>query len=428
MYEKNRAWIELNREHLLHNIKELQHLAGERCELMPAVKADAYGHGDVLISSMLQDAGIRNYCTATVDEAVRLRQAGIQGQILILGYTHPDAFPELARYALTQTVVDTDYARELSEFSQKFSDYTDTRCPQESSALTDTGCPQKSSALTDAGCSHGSPASMRDFPGRTPGLPGSGGISVHIAIDTGMHRLGIPYENMGTLPSLWSLPGLQITGVFSHLCVSDGLTETEKRFTEQQIYRFRRAADALHARGITGFQTHIQGSYGILNYSQYRFDLARPGIALYGVLSSQNDRPAADVRLAPVLSLKSRIVCIRELPAGESAGYGLDYTAQSTRRIAIVSAGYADGIPRSLSNRGHALVNGKRVPIIGRICMDQLTLDVTGVPDIQRGDEAIFIGRSGDCEIRAEDMAEDAGTITNEILSRMGARVQRIVI
>ena len=231
MYEKNRAWIELNREHLLHNIKELQHLAGERCELMPAVKADAYGHGDVLISSMLQDAGIRNYCTATVDEAVRLRQAGIQGQILILGYTHPDAFPELARYALTQTVVDTDYARELSEFSQKFSDYTDTRCPQESSALTDTGCPQKSSALTDAGCSHGSPAGMRDFPGRTPGLPGSGGISVHIAIDTGMHRLGIPYENMGTLPSLWSLPGLQITGVFSHLCVSDGLTETEKRFT-----------------------------------------------------------------------------------------------------------------------------------------------------------------------------------------------------
>ena len=198
MYEKNRAWIELNREHLLHNIKELQHLAGERCELMPAVKADAYGHGDVLISSMLQDAGIRNYCTATVDEAVRLRQAGIQGQILILGYTHPDAFPELARYALTQTVVDTDYARELSEFSQKFSDYTDTRCPQESSALTDTGCPQKSSALTDAGCSHGSPASMRDFPGRTPGLPGSGGISVHIAIDTGCTA-------WGSLMKTWAL-------------------------------------------------------------------------------------------------------------------------------------------------------------------------------------------------------------------------------
>lgn len=440
MYEKNRAWIELNREHLLHNIKELQHLAGKRSELMPAVKADAYGHGDVLISSMLQDAGIRNYCTATVDEAVRLRQAGIQGQILILGYTHPDAFPELARYALTQTVVDTDYARELSEFSQKFSDYTDTRCPQESSAFTDAGCPQKSShltdagcsqkssALTDAGCSHESYAGMRNFPGRTQGLPGrSGRISVHIAIDTGMHRLGIPYENTDTLPSLWSLPGLEITGVFSHLCVSDGLTETEKRFTEQQIYRFRRAVDALHARGITGFQTHIQGSYGILNYSQYRFDLARPGIALYGVLSSQNDRPAADVRLAPVLSLKSRIVCIRELPAGESAGYGLAYTAQNTRRIAIVSAGYADGIPRSLSNRGHALVNGKRVPIIGRICMDQLTLDVTDVPDARRGDEVVFIGRSGDSMIRAEEMAEDAGTITNEILSRMGKRIQRLV-
>ena len=377
---------------------------------------------------MLQDAGIRNYCTATVDEAVRLRQAGIQGQILILGYTHPDAFPELARYALTQTVVDTDYARELSEFSQKFSDYTDTRCPQESSALTDTGCPQKSSALTDAGCSHGSPASMRDFPGRTPGLPGSGGISVHIAIDTGMHRLGIPYENTDTLPSLWSLPGLEITGVFSHLCVSDGLTETEKRFTEQQLYRFRRAADALHARGITGFQTHIQGSYGILNYSQYRFDLARPGIALYGVLSSQNDRPAADVRLAPVLSLKSRIACIRELPAGESAGYGLAYTAQNTRRIAIVSAGYADGIPRSLSNRGHALVNGKRVPIIGRICMDQTLIDVTDIPEAKMGERVILMGECDNLSYTADDMAEDLDTIGYEVICDITKRVQRFYL
>lgn len=381
MYKTNRAWIELNRSHLLHNRKELQQLAGEHCALMPAVKADAYGHGDILISRLLQEAGIRDYCTATVDEAVRLRRAGIRGQILILGYTHPDAFPELEEYSLTQTVIDAGYAEELSGYMQRSS-----------------------------GCSRSLP--------------------VHVAIDTGMHRLGIPYEDIDSILRIWSLPGLQITGVFSHLCVSDGQSEAEKSFTEQQIYRFRRTTDTLHARGISGFRTHIQGSYGLLNYSRYHFDLARPGIALYGVLSSAKDRmafPAAADLLKPVLSLKARISCIRRLPSGESAGYGLTYTARSTRKIAIVSAGYADGIPRSLSNRGHALVNGKCVPIIGRICMDQLTLDVTAVPDVQRGNEAIFIGRSGNCEIRAEDMAEDAGTITNEILSRMGARVQRIV-
>ena len=382
MYEKNRAWIELNRNHLLHNIKELQHLAGENCALMPAIKADAYGHGDVLTARMLQDTGISDYCTATVDEAVRLRRAGIRGQILILGYTHPDAFPELEQYSLTQTVIDADYAEELSGHMQKVS------------------------------------ASSRD-------------LSVHVAINTGMHRLGIPYEDMDSILRVCSLPGMQITGVFSHLCVSDGQSRSEKRFTEQQICRFRRTADVLHARGISGFQTHIQGSYGLLNYSRYHFDLARPGIALYGVLSSRKDRtafPDAADLLKPVLSLKARIGCIRELPAGESAGYGLTYTARSTRKIAIVAAGYADGIPRSLSNRGHALVRGERVPIIGRICMDQLTLDVTDVSNVQRGDEAVFIGRSGEHEILAEEMAEDAETITNEILSRIGERVRRTVV
>ena len=277
MYEKNRAWIELNRGHLLHNVEELQRLAGERCALMPAVKADAYGHGDVLIARMLQEAGIRDYCTATVDEAVRLRHAGIRGQILILGYTHPDAFPELEQYSLTQTVIDADYAEELSNHMQKVS------------------------------------ASSRD-------------LSVHAAIDTGMHRLGIPYKDMDSILRLWSLPGLQITGVFSHLCVSDGQSESEKRFTEQQICRFRRTTDTLYAKGISGFRTHIQGSYGLLNYSRYHFDLARPGIALYGVLSSRRDRtafPAAADLLRPVLSLKARIGCIRELPVGESAGYVL---------------------------------------------------------------------------------------------------------
>lgn len=371
MGDTDRAWIEIDRENLVHNVRELKRLAGDGCALMPAVKANAYGHGDVLVSHILQDEGITNYCVASVDEAVRLRQSGIRGQILILGYTAADGFPELVAYGLTQTALDPGYARGLSRY---------------------------------------------------------GGIRVHAGVDTGMHRLGIPYERTDQIEKLWDLAGLEVTGVFSHLCVSDGLSKEEEHYTKEQIRRFRLVTEHLRCRGIHGFQTHIQGSYGLLNYAEYSFDLARPGIALYGCLSSGTDKVRAEICLRPVLSLKARVASVKELPAGEAAGYGLTYRADSARKIAIVSIGYADGLPRCLSNKGHALVKGRKVPIIGRICMDQLTLDVTDVPGVKTGDEAVFIGRSGKRTITAEETADTAGTITNEILSRLGGRLKRTAV
>lgn len=384
MHETDRAWISIDKENLLHNVKELRRLSGAGCALMPAVKANAYGHGDVLVCRILQDAGIRDYCVASVDEGIRLRQAGISGQILILGYTHPDGFAELMHYRLTQTAVDLDCAGRLSVYAGK------------------VNC------------------------GRTAGNRDT--IAVHVGVDTGMHRLGIPYDRTDLIEKVWGLPDLRVTGLFSHLCVSDGLTDAEEKYTREQIQRFDQAADYLHKKSIRGFKCHIQGSYGLLNYPEYSYDLSRPGIALYGCLSSADDRVRAAVSLKPVLSLKARAASIKELPAGESAGYGLTYTADSTRRIAIVSAGYADGIPRSLSNCGTALVRGQKVPIIGRICMDQLTLDVTDVPEILPDDEVVFIGSSGKYRLTAENMAEKTGTITNEILSRLGSRLHRAVI
>ena len=383
MHETDRAWISIDKENLLHNVKELRRLSGAGCALMPAVKANAYGHGDVLVCRILQDAGIRDYCVASVDEGIRLRQAGISGQILILGYTHPDGFAELMHYRLTQTAVDLDCAGRLSVYAGK------------------VNC------------------------GRTAGNRDT--IAVHVGVDTGMHRLGIPYDRTDLIEKVWGLPDLRVTGLFSHLCVSDGLTDAEEKYTREQIQRFDQAADYLHKKSIRGFKCHIQGSYGLLNYPEYSYDLSRPGIALYGCLSSEDDRVRASVSLKPVLSLKARAASIKELPAGESAGYGLTYTADSTRRIAIVSVGYADGIPRSLSNCGEALVRGRKIPVIGRICMDQLTLDVTDVPGILPGDEVVLIGSSGECRLTAEDMAGKAGTITNEILSRLGGRLRRVV-
>ena len=383
MHETDRAWISIDKENLLHNVKELRRLSGAGCALMPAVKANAYGHGDVLVCRILQDAGIRDYCVASVDEGIRLRQAGISGQILILGYTHPDGFAELMHYRLTQTAVDLDCAGRLSVYAGK------------------VNC------------------------GRTAGNRDT--IAVHVGVDTGMHRLGIPYDRTDLIEKVWGLPDLRVTGLFSHLCVSDGLTDAEEKYTREQIQRFDQAADYLHKKSIRGFKCHIQGSYGLLNYPEYSYDLSRPGIALYGCLSSADDRVRASVSLKPVLSLKARAASIKELPAGESAGYGLTYTADSTRRIASVSVGYADGIPRSLSNCGEALVRGRKIPVIGRICMDQLTLDVTDVPGILPGDEVVLIGSSGECRLTAEDMAGKAGTITNEILSRLGGRLRRVV-
>lgn len=370
MYQKGRAWIELNRDHLAHNLAQFQQILPGQCRVMPAVKADAYGHGAVLIAKALQDMGIRDFCTASVNEGIELREAGITGQILILGYTSPRHFPDLSRYCLTQTVVDYSYARLLG--------------------------------------SYGKP------------------LCVHIGIDTGMRRLGEKSCNLDKIVRIWEFQNLKITGVFSHLCAADGSSYDERTFTMNQIQEFQTVIDSLHLQGIDGFRAHIQSSYGVLNYPFLTFDYARLGIALYGVLSSPHDRTVSEISLKPVLSLKARVECVRTLHAGEFIGYGLTYTAKREMRAAAVSIGYADGIPRDLSNKGFVLIHGRPSPIIGRICMDQLLIDVTDLSSVSAGDEVVLIGKSGDCEILACDLAETANTISNEILSRLGGRLERI--
>lgn len=370
MYQKGRAWIELNMKNLAHNIEQLQSVLSDGCEIMPAIKANAYGHGAVLIGTALQKVGINDFCVATVNEAVELRKAGIKGQILILGYTSPYQFEELHRYSLTQTIVDLDYAKMLNDCGYQ--------------------------------------------------------VCAHVGIDTGMHRLGIDSEDMESILYVWRLINIKITGVFSHLCVSDGSSEEDKEYTLKQVEKFHSVINNLHQSGINDFKTHIQGSYGALNYPELQFDYARIGIALYGVLSTAHDTIKAETSLKPVLALKSRVECIKILHEGDALGYGLSYTARSEMRIAVVSIGYADGVPRELSGKGHVLLRGKKVPIIGRICMDQLFIDVTTVHDVKAGDEVILIGKSGQLEIDAGELANDSHTITNEILSRLGNRLERI--
>lgn len=372
MYQKGRAWIELDMDNLAYNISQFRKILSPECAIMPAIKANAYGHGAVFIARALQDLEIKDFCVASVNEAILLRKAGILGQILILGYTSKNQFSDLIYYNLTQTVIDYSYAKLLNDFGQT--------------------------------------------------------IFVHIGIDTGMHRLGERSKNIKEIYKIWEFDNLKITGIYSHLCVPDGVSDIERATTLKQIEEFHTVIDSLHKKGIHDFKTHIQGSYGVLNYPALKFDYARLGIACYGVLSSPRDKIISNIKLKPVLSLKARIACMKQLYKGEAIGYGLTYKARKEMQIAVIAIGYGDGIPRELSNKGFVLINGKKAAIVGRICMDQLMVDVTDMENVSCGDKVVLIGKSGNSEILAADLANSIGTISNEILSQLGSRLGRVPI
>lgn len=396
--QQGRAWAEISREALAHNVRYLQSLLPGRCALMPVIKANAYGHGSILIAGELQSLGIHSFCVACISEGMELRQQGITGEILILGYSHPDQFPLLAQYGLTQTVVDYAYARELSAY-----------------ACSDPGTHNILSPDTAS-------RPLSSAPAFCP-------LPVHIAVDTGMHRLGEPAEHIGQIKEMFALPGLQVTGMYTHLAASDTLDETSKRFTRQQIDAFYRLVTELGKRGISRPRLHLQASYGILHYPLEDVDYARPGIALYGLLSNGADTKRYQGRLRPVLSLRARVASIRQLASGEAAGYGMAYTAVRPTAIAAITIGYADGLPRNLSEgKGTVLLHGQPAPIIGRICMDQLLADVTAIPRLQPGDVATLIGSDGSESISAADLADACGTITNELLSCLGPRLERVSV
>lgn len=353
MMGMSRAWIEIDRGALRHNVKVLQSLLPPGCALMPAVKANAYGHGAVLIARKCQEMGIHAFCAATLNEGIELRQNGIKGEILILGWTHSGQASLLHEYNLTQTVMSCAYARDLDSYNQF--------------------------------------------------------IQVHIKIDTGMHRLGIAWDRRSEIADIFHFPNLQVTGAYTHLCC-DSLAEEQGR-------RFYAAVE-----GFPIPKLHLLASDGLLYHPELGGDYARMGIALYGATTACHG-------LRPVLSLKARVAQVRELPAGESLGYELQFTARRPSRIAALTIGYGDGLPRSLScGVGNVLLHRQKSPVAGMICMDQTLVDVTDIPEVSVGDIAVLIGKTGTEEIRAVDMAVQAGTISNEILSCLGPRLDRIVV
>ena len=367
-----RAWREIDLDAVAHNARVIQRALGPDCRLMAVVKADAYGHGAVEVSRRLEREGVAAFGVACLDEGVQLRRAGLRGAILILGYTPPEQAEQAARWRLLPAAVDEEHARALSAQGVE--------------------------------------------------------LPIHLALDTGMRRLGVPAEDREAIRRIFALPHLKVQGTFSHLCVSDSMRPEDRAYTRAQLALFYDTVAWMRANGCPPGETHVQASYGIWNLSRQLCAWARAGVALYGV-GSDSAPTVNRLDLRPVLSLRARVASVRTLAAGEGAGYGLAFRAERTCRLAAVTIGYADGIPRSMPEQGgEVLIRGRRCPMVGRACMDQLLADVTGVPGVRAGDTVTLIGRDGGEEIRAEQAADRCGTITNELLSRLGARAELVFL
>lgn len=364
---KDRAWKELDLKNLAHNVGELNAIMPEGCSLMAILKANAYGHGAYEISKELMKLGIDAYAVATLDEGIELRTFGVKGIILVLGYTDPFRASDLNKHRITQCVFDTEYAEKLNSVGYK--------------------------------------------------------LSVHIAIDSGMHRLGIDSNDTNAVKSIYNMNNLSVDGIFTHLCSCDSLKDEEVAYTNKQINAFMSVIDHLKASGYDVKSKHIQSSYGLINYPDIKCDYARIGISLYGVDSSVVSDKLRKINVRPVMSLKSRIIQVRSLNADEYVGYSRTFKTERESRIAVVPVGYADGLPRCLSGgKAEVLVCGKRAPIIGRICMDQFIIDITDIPGACFNSVVTVIGNDGEESISAEELASKADTITNDLLSGLGQR------
>jgi alanine racemase len=372
-WAQQRAWVEIDLAALAHNVRQVKSLLAPNTAIMAVVKADAYGHGAIDIARTVIAEGVEWLAVATVTEGIELRSAGIVAPILILGAVNSDVQVQaIVQWALQPTICTIDQATLISK-----------------------------AVATLA-----------------PTRP----LAVHLKLDTGMSRLGANWQQAVTIyDELSGLPYLQIGSVYSHLATADELDPT---VMEMQLDRFHQAIAAISAAGYELPLLHLANSAGILVSDRLHYQLVRPGLILYGLCPAPHLQSSID--LQPVLSVRARISQVKEIAAGTGVSYGYRFIADRDLRLAVVDIGYADGVPRRLSDRMQVGIRGQLVTQIGAITMDRIMLDVSQIPDLQVGEIVTILGRDGDVQIGADDWAQELGTISWEILCGFKHRLPRI--
>lgn len=366
------AYAEINLDHLAHNIREVRRLAGKETQVMAVIKADGYGHGATKIAQTLLDNGADRLAVAVLDEAIELRNAGFQVPIFVLGYTQPERADEVVKYDLEQSVYSVEAAAALSKAAAE--------------------------------------------QGKT--------VLVHIKLDTGMGRIGLQanQEAITIIKGISTLSNLKIKGIFTHFAAAD---EVDKGYTQMQFEKFKWVCKELENQGVDIEIKHCGNSATIIDLPDMHLNLVRAGIMLYGLAPSP-DVMLNKLELKEVMSLKVRITHIKEIEAGQSVSYGRRFIADKTSKIASLPIGYADGYTRLLSGKAEALVKGQRVPVVGRICMDQCMIDVTGIDGVEVGDEVVLFGQQGGAFISIDEVAQKLGTINYEVVCMISRRVPRV--
>lgn len=361
------TWAQINLRNLDYNFSLVKKLAGPKVKILVPVKADAYGHGIVPISKRLEILGVDYLGVASIDEGTVLREAGVSKPILILNTIFRKDIKPILDYGLTQTICTKELAKELNQEAKKRKKI----------------------------------------------------VSVHIKVDTGMHRIGVSHKDAYSfIKELVNLKNLMLEGVFTHFPCADN----KPHFTARQIKIFNELIQRLDKTGIRIPLRHTSNSLGVINYPESHFNMVRPGLMLYGLYPKEG----LPIILKPLLSLKTKIAYLKTVSKGKGISYGHTYITAKKMKIATLPIGYGDGYPRSLSNKGHCLISGKAARILGRICMDQMMVDVTKIGNAKIGQSVVLIGKQKGRSLTVEYLAKLAGTIPYEIVCNLGVRIRRV--
>lgn len=371
----SRVYAKIDLDAIAYNMEQMKQNIRPETKVMAVIKADGYGHGAVQIAEMMERWNyIWGFAVATLDEAVVLRTEGIQKPILVLGCVFPDQYMEMLKHEIRMNIYTEEMAESISRMAAR----------------------------------EGKTAYM------------------HIKLDTGMSRLGfgINEQSAETIKRISKMPNVNMEGIFTHFTKAD---EKDKSFTKKQMQEFVWMTERLKEKNVRFTYEHCSNSAGIIDVPEANFDIVRAGISTYGLYPSE-EVDKTNVKLKPALALKSHVAFVKEIERGTPVSYGGTFVAKEKMKIATIPVGYADGYPRSLSNKGYVLIRGKKAPILGRVCMDQFMVDVTQIEGVSFGDKVTMIGKDGNEILPVEVLSELSGRFNYEFVCDLGKRIPRVYV